>query len=44
MPTEYFEQRERALLGQRYEQLYAAPQQTAERGVALKITIPTLFI
>ena len=27
MPTEYFEQRERALLGQRYEQLYAAPQQ-----------------
>ena len=24
MPTEYFEQRERALLGQRYEQLYAA--------------------
>ena len=30
MPTEYFEQRERALLGQRYEQLYAALQQTAE--------------
>ena len=35
MPTEYFEQRERALLGQRYEQLYAAPQQTAERGVTV---------
>jgi hypothetical protein len=32
MPTEYFEQRERALLGQRYEQLYAALQQTAEGG------------
>ena len=29
MPTEYFEQRERALLGQRYEQLYAAPQEAA---------------
>ena len=27
MPTEYFEQRERALLGPRYEQLYAAPQE-----------------
>ena len=25
MPTEYFEARERALLGQRYETLYAAP-------------------
>ena len=35
MPTEYFEQRERALLGPRYEQLYAAPQETAERGVTV---------
>ncbi len=35
MPTEYFEQRERALLGDRYEQLYAAPQETAERGVTV---------
>ena len=26
MPTEYFEARERALLGQRYETLYAAPR------------------
>ena len=50
MPTEYFEQRERALLGQRYEQLYAAPQQTAERGVtvsalrttALAVSLATL--
>ena len=35
MPTEYFEQRERALLGPRYEQLYAAPQEAAERGVTV---------
>ncbi len=35
MPTEYFEQRERALLGQRYDMLYAAPQQTAARGVTV---------
>ncbi len=40
MPTEYFEQRERALLGQRYEQLYAAPQQTAERGVTCRRCAP----
>ena len=31
MPTEYFEQRERALLGDRFDVLYAAPQETAER-------------
>ena len=45
MPTEYFEQRERALLGQRYEQLYAAPQQTAERGVTVSAlrTTPEQF-
>ena len=33
MPTEYFEARERALLGQRYETLYAAPSDSAARGV-----------
>ena len=33
MPMEYFEQRERALLGDRFDVLYAAPQETAERGV-----------
>ena len=45
MPTEYFEQRERALLGRRYEQLYAAPQQTAERGVTVSAlrTTPEQF-
>ena len=45
MPTEYFEQRERALLGQRYAQLYAAPQQTAERGVTVSAlrTTPEQF-
>ena len=45
MPTEYFEQRERALLGQRYQQLYAAPQQTAERGVTVSAlrTTPEQF-
>ena len=45
MPTEYFEQRERALLGQRYEQLYADPQQTAERGVTVSAlrTTPEQF-
>ena len=45
MPTEYFEQRERALLGQRYEQLYDAPQQTAERGVTVSAlrTTPEQF-
>ena len=35
MPTEYFEQRERVLLGERYAQLYTAPHQTAERGVTV---------
>jgi len=45
MSTEYFEQRERALLGQRYEQLYAALQQTAERGVTVSAlrTTPEQF-
>ena len=27
MPAEYFEARERALLGERYDALYAAPQE-----------------
>ena len=40
MPTEYFEQRELALLVPRYQQLYAAPQQTAERGVTVS-SLPT---
>ena len=35
MPMEYFEQRERALLGVRFDVLYAAPQETAERGVTV---------
>ncbi len=35
MPMEYFEQRERALLGDRYDTLYAAPQETAARGVTV---------
>ena len=35
MPMEYFEQRERALLGNRFDVLYAAPQETAERGVTV---------
>ncbi len=35
MPTEYFEQRESALLGDRFDVLYAAPQETAERGVTV---------
>ena len=35
MSLEYFEQRERSLLGQRFQQLYAAPQETAERGVTV---------
>ncbi len=35
MPAEYFEARERALLGERYERLYAAPQETAARGVTV---------
>ena len=35
MPTEYFEQRERALLGSRYEELYAPPAAQAARGVTV---------
>lgn len=35
MPAEYFEARERALLGERYDALYAAPQETAARGVTV---------
>ena len=45
MPMEYFEQRERALLGDRFDVLYAAPQETAERGVTAvsytHLTLPT---
>ncbi len=45
MPTEYFEQRERALLGERFDVLYAAPQETAERGVTVSAlrTTPEQF-
>ena len=35
MPTEYFESRERALLGERYDQLYSAPDAEAARGVTV---------
>ena len=35
MPTEYFEARERALLGERYETLYAAPTEQPARGVTV---------
>lgn len=35
MSAEYFEQRERALLGERYDSLYAAPSQQAARGVTV---------
>ena len=35
MSAEYFETRERALLGERYDTLYAAPQETAARGVTV---------
>ena len=35
MPAEYVEARERALLGERYDTLYAAPQETAARGVTV---------
>ena len=46
MPTEYFEQRERALLGERFDVLYAAPQETAERGVTVSAlrTTPEQFV
>ena len=37
MPKEFFEQRERALLGERYETLYAAPSETAARGVTVNL-------
>ena len=37
MPAEYFEARERALLGERYDTLYAAPQETAARGVTVSV-------
>ena len=37
MPKEFFEQRERALLGERYETLYAAPSKTAARGVTVNL-------
>ena len=45
MPTEYFEQRERALLGEQFDALYAAPQETAERGVTVSAlrTTPEQF-
>ena len=45
MPTEYFEARERALLGQRYETLYAAPSDSAARGVTVSAlrTTPGMF-
>ena len=35
MSTEYFEARERALLGERYEKLYAAPSAEAARGATV---------
>ena len=35
MAGEYFEQRERALLGRRFDVLYAAPAETAARGVTV---------
>ena len=45
MPTEYFESRERALLGERYEELYTAPSETAARGVTVSAlrTTPEAF-
>ena len=45
MPTEYFERRERALLGDRYDALYAAPSETAARGVTVSAlrTTPEAF-
>ncbi len=35
MPTDYFEARERALLGARYDEVYAAPRTQAERGATV---------
>ncbi len=40
MPAEYFEARERALLGERFDTLYAAPQETAARGVTGPLSAP----
>ena len=37
MPKEFFEQRERTLLGERYETLYSAPSKTAARGVTVNL-------
>ena len=45
MSAEYFKARERALLGERYDTLYAAPQETAARGVTVSVlrTTPEEF-
>ena len=45
MSTEYFEHRERALLGERYDALYAAPSESAARGVTVSAlrTTPEAF-
>ncbi len=45
MSGEYFAERERALLGARYEQLYAAPESTPARGVTVSAlrTSPAAF-
>ena len=45
MSTEYFERRERTLLGGRYEALYAAPTENAARGVTVSAlrTTPEAF-
>lgn len=40
MAMEYFVERERALLGERYESLYAAPADTAARGITLNGLYP----
>ena len=37
MPKEFFEQRERTLLGERYETLYSAPSKMAARGVTVNL-------
>ena len=38
MSAEYFEARERALLGERYDTLYAAPQETAAHTISIPLT------
>ena len=45
MPMEYFERRERALLGDRFDALYTAPGDTAARGVTVSAlrTTPEAF-